>query len=317
MFGIRQFIKRNSRVCPSCGIPYRFRKRDLKVSYFNASYDITAWILHCPECGYEVILPGTVRIRMAESSLQGMCASIDNKPQTMLSVIRPDMQQVGSFTVPVGGRIDSLEPNAPEEYTEDAGKSMEHADKKTGESVAESKDREVSGYISGSLFSSSAFSKLEALRASLHMNIDKRGNRQILKQAKAAAKKFQERIPSGLADKFPMFSRISMQQKHSLFLSEEKHFLDEHVPHKQVIINDLVYDTDNSEMFLRVKGQYGLDNPCVHYNYHTPNNNFFRCTVRYRHEDSIRALDIIEAKRMLEEYPDLYRKFFPDSVNDA
>lgn len=136
-------------------------------------------------------------------------------------------------------------------------------------------------------------------------------------QAMAAAQKLQEKLPPDLAEKIPVISTIAKQQKHALFISEEKRYLETHVPHTQFIINDLVYDTENSEMFLRIDGQYGLDRPCVHYNYRTKNGNFFRCTVKYKHEDSIRALDEFEAKRMLEKYPDLYRKFFPDSVSDA
>lgn len=136
-------------------------------------------------------------------------------------------------------------------------------------------------------------------------------------QAMEATRKLSDRLPADLVEKLPVISQISKQQKHALFVSEEKRFLEQHAPHKQVIINDLAYDTDNSEMFLRTEGRYGLDNPCVHYNYRTKNGNFFRCTVKYKHEDSIRPLDLIEAKRMLEEHPDLYKKFFPDSVSDA
>lgn len=136
-------------------------------------------------------------------------------------------------------------------------------------------------------------------------------------QAMAAAQKIQEKLPPDLAEKIPVISTIAKQQKHALFIGEEKRYLETHVPHAQFIINDLVYDTETSEMFLRVNGQYGLDRPCVHYNYRTKNGNFFRCTVKYKHEDIIRALDEFEAKRMLEKYPDLYRKFFPDSVSDA
>jgi len=146
---------------------------------------------------------------------------------------------------------------------------------------------------------------------------DEREPKDFREQAMEATRKLSDKIPADLVEKIPVLSRISRQQKHSIFLSEEKRFLEQHVPHKQVIINDLIYDTDSSEMFLRVNGQYGLDNPCVHYNYRTQNGNFFRCTVKYKHEDSIRALDLIEVRRMLEEYPDLYRKFFPDSVTDA
>ncbi len=146
---------------------------------------------------------------------------------------------------------------------------------------------------------------------------DEREPKDFREQAMEATRKISDKIQADLVEKIPVLSQISRQQKHSIFLSEEKRFLEQHVPHKQVIINDLIYDTDSSEMFLRVKGQYGLDNPCVHYNYRTQNGNFFRCTVKYKHEDSIRALDLIEVRRMLEEYPDLYRKFFPDSVTDA
>lgn len=131
------------------------------------------------------------------------------------------------------------------------------------------------------------------------------------------ASKLQEKIPADLVEKLPVLAQISKQQKHAVFASEQKRFLEQHIPHKQVIINDLIYDTDNSEMFLRTDGRYGLDNPCVHYNYRTKNGNFFRCTVKFKHEDSIRPLDLIEAKRMLEEHPELYKKFFPDSVSDA
>ena len=139
----------------------------------------------------------------------------------------------------------------------------------------------------------------------------------IKEQAKETAKKISDKIPGNIIEKIPVLSQITKQQKRTIFINEEKKFLEQHVPHKQVIINDLIYDTDTSEMCLRVDGQYGLDNPCVHYNYRTQNGNFFRCTVKYKHEDSIRVLDIMEAKRMLEEYPDMYRKFFPDSVSDA
>ena len=136
-------------------------------------------------------------------------------------------------------------------------------------------------------------------------------------QAMETTKKISDKLPADLVEKLPVISQISKQQKHAIFISEEKRFLEQHIPHKQVIINDLIYDTDNSEMFLRSGGRYGLDQPCVHYNYRTKNGNFFRCTVKYKQEDSIRPLDMIEAKRMLEEHPNLYKKFFPDSVNDA
>lgn len=136
-------------------------------------------------------------------------------------------------------------------------------------------------------------------------------------QAMETTKKISDKIPADLVEKLPVISQISKQQKYAIFISEEKRFLEQHIPHKQVIINDLIYDTDNSEMFLRSGGRYGLDQPCVHYNYRTKNGNFFRCTVKYKQEDSIRPLDLIEAKRMLEEHPDLYKKFFPDSVSDA
>lgn len=136
-------------------------------------------------------------------------------------------------------------------------------------------------------------------------------------QAMETTRKISDRLPADLVEKLPVISQISKQQKHALFVSEEKRFLEQHIPHKQVIINDLAYNTDNSEMFLRTEGRCGLDNPCVHYNYRTKNGNFFRCTVKYKQEDSIRPLDLIEAKRMLEEHPDLYKKFFPDSVSDA
>lgn len=136
-------------------------------------------------------------------------------------------------------------------------------------------------------------------------------------QVMETAKKISDKLPADLVEKLPVISQISKQQKHAIFISEEKRFLEQHIPHKQVIINDLIYDTDNSEMFLRAGGRYGLDQPCVHYNYRTKNGNFFRCTVKYKQEDSIRPLDMIEAKRILEEHPDLYKKFFPDSVSDA
>lgn len=662
MLGIRQFLKKENRMCPICDIPYIRGKRDLMASYFDAFYGITTWTLYCPECGYEVILPGTARIHAVESSLQGMYASMDNAPKAVFSVISPAAQQAGGTWVSDSGTkaptdhdtseghinepmVEATEPvkksveigieesipvqegykgdadpadndgpsggedtkrgikesmgedarkdvpalgmgtGSPREETglipsadrfvldkadttnvadiaaspkatvtaekgktADAGKAISHTDENAGGSVPKCRDKKAgvhgnfdikpaprqespgqerkkqpqkeaavsnkrkqvpqevpgdakpsasdvqpmpkygqagafqgkgSSGLPSSIFPSSAFSNLEALRVSVQAGIDKKedgrievsapgkgktapksaigrggtsqeqvnvagkalflefqerrpekkldkgeGNLQLdvrdtkqessadsknqdetlqekkilsaksrteaskpatptdalekteekclsaengksgtdkadadtsfekkldtvkavevteaheasegekhkeypdsgerqkdpLEQAKAAAKKIQERIPADLADKLPMLSQISKQQKHSLFLSEERRFLDEHVPHKQVIINDLIYDTDNSEMFLRVKGQYGLDNPCVHYNYRTQNGNFFRCTVRYRHEDSIRALDVIEAKRMLEEYPGLYRKFFPDSVADA
>lgn len=145
----------------------------------------------------------------------------------------------------------------------------------------------------------------------------KKETRDVKKRAMEAARKLSDKIPADIIEKVPVFSQIAKQQRHTIFVSEEKWFLKQHIPHKQVIINDLIYDTDNSEMFLRVEGQSGLDNPCVHYNYRTQNGNFFRCTVKYKHEDSIRALDIMEAKHMLEEHPALYRKFFPDSVSDA
>lgn len=146
---------------------------------------------------------------------------------------------------------------------------------------------------------------------------DEAGQKGQKKHDAGIASKLQEKLPADLVEKLPIFSQISKQQKHAIFASEQKRFLEEHTPHKQVIINDLIYDTDNSEMFLRADGRYGLDNPCVHYNYRTKNGNFFRCTVKFKHEDSIRPLDLIEAKRMLEEYPELYKKFFPDSVSDA
>lgn len=139
----------------------------------------------------------------------------------------------------------------------------------------------------------------------------------IKKQASDLTQIFAEKLPSKVVDHIPVLSQASNKAKHSLFVNEEKKFLETYVPHKKVIISDLIYDTDESEMFLKMKGSYGFDRPCMHYNYRTKNGNFFRCTVKFKQEDTIRVLDLIEVKRLLENYPDLYKKFFPDAVSEA
>lgn len=76
-------------------------------------------------------------------------------------------------------------------------------------------------------------------------------------QAMEATRKISGKLPQDLAEKIPVLSQISRQQRHALSISEEKRFLEQHIPSKQVIINDLVYDTDSSEMFLRADGRHG------------------------------------------------------------
>lgn len=62
MFRIRTLLKKGNGTCPICDLPYMREKKPLRASYFDNAYDITAWILRCAECGYEVIQPGTARI---------------------------------------------------------------------------------------------------------------------------------------------------------------------------------------------------------------------------------------------------------------
>ena len=94
-------------------------------------------------------------------------------------------------------------------------------------------------------------------------------------------------------------------------------------PHRREIIDNLLYDTDNSDMFLKKSGSYGFDRPCVHYNYCSPNGHFFRCSVRYdkKNKDGyveLRPMDAeMEVKPMLRNYPELYKKFFESDLHDA
>lgn len=129
--------------------------------------------------------------------------------------------------------------------------------------------------------------------------------------------KFSEKMPSGVVKTIKPLSNAVEKRNRRIFVGKERRFLQTHIPEKKVIIEGLIYDTNASEMFLRMDASYGLDRPCVHYNYRTSNGNFFRCTVCYGKEDSIRVLEEYDVKRLLQDYPDLYERFFPGTIQNA
>ena len=129
--------------------------------------------------------------------------------------------------------------------------------------------------------------------------------------------KITEKMPQGVVKTIKPLSNVIEKRDRRIFMSKERRYLETHIPKKKVIIEGLIYDTQNSNMFLRVNASYGLDRPCVHYNYKTSNGNFFRCTVCYGKEDTIRVLEEYDVKRLLQDYPDLYEEIFPGTIQKA
>lgn len=136
-------------------------------------------------------------------------------------------------------------------------------------------------------------------------------------------KNMAKHLPKWVVARIP-FLADAINEPVTVPLSVEKDFMKKcEAPHRKEIIGNLLYDTDTSEMFLKKPGSYGFDRPCMHYNYRSPNGHFFRCSVRYDRKDKeghveIRPMDTeMEVKPLLRNYPELYKKFFENDLQDA
>lgn len=144
-------------------------------------------------------------------------------------------------------------------------------------------------------------------------------NHDFLNLRKSVAK----HLPKWVVSRIPFLAEIT-DNHIDVPIAVEKDFVKKcEPPHRREIIDNLLYDTDTSEMFLKKSGSYGFDRPCVHYNYCSPNGHFFRCSVRYDSKNKgghveLRPMDAeMEVKPMLRNYPELYKKFFEDDLRDA
>lgn len=130
-------------------------------------------------------------------------------------------------------------------------------------------------------------------------------------------------LPAWVVSKIP-FLADAVNMPTDTPISVEKDFVKRYqAPHCKEIVDDLLYDTDTSEMFLRKESSYGFDRPCLRFNYRSQNGHFFCCSVRYdRHNKNghveLRPMDTeMEVKPMLRRYPELYKRFFDGDLKNA
>lgn len=94
---------------------------------------------------------------------------------------------------------------------------------------------------------------------------------------------------------------------------QEKRYLNRHLPVYKAILNDVLYDTETSKMYLMEEKDFGNE-ICRMYYYMTPARKYFRVIVKYNSTDEIATMELKDVKKLLAQKPDIYKDVVPDKV---
>lgn len=103
------------------------------------------------------------------------------------------------------------------------------------------------------------------------------------------------------------YSRIISKQR------QEKRYLSKQVPTYKAILNNVLYDTQNSKMFFMDEKDFGNE-ICRKYYYMTQSGKYFAVVVRLGEANEIITLDLKDVKKLLVQKTDIYKEVIPEEV---
>lgn len=94
---------------------------------------------------------------------------------------------------------------------------------------------------------------------------------------------------------------------------QEMRYLSKQAPAYKAILNNVLYDTENSKMFLMDEKDYGSE-MCRKYYYMTQSGKYFAVVVQFGKVNELITMELKEVKKLLAQKPDLYREVIPEEV---
>lgn len=93
----------------------------------------------------------------------------------------------------------------------------------------------------------------------------------------------------------------------------EKRYLSQQAPTYKAILNNVLYDTENSKMFLMVEKDFENE-MCRKYYYVTQSGKYFAVVVHLGEANEIITMELKEIKKLLAQKPDIYKEVIPEEV---
>lgn len=94
---------------------------------------------------------------------------------------------------------------------------------------------------------------------------------------------------------------------------QEKRYLSRQAPAYKAILNNVLYDTENSKMFLMDEKDFGNE-ICRKYYYMTQSGKYFAIVVQLGGANEIVTMDLKDVKKILAQKPDIYKVVIPEEV---
>lgn len=94
---------------------------------------------------------------------------------------------------------------------------------------------------------------------------------------------------------------------------QEMRYLSQQPPTYKAILNNILYDTENSKMFLMDEKDYESE-ICRKYYYVTPSGKYFAVVVQFGKVNELITMELKEVKKLLAQKPDLYREVIPEEI---
>lgn len=96
---------------------------------------------------------------------------------------------------------------------------------------------------------------------------------------------------------------------------QEKRYLSQQAPTFKAILNNVLFDTANSIMFLMDEKDFGFGNElCRKYYYMTQSGKYFAVVVQLGKANEIITMDLKDVKKLLALKPDIYKEVIPEEV---
>lgn len=111
---------------------------------------------------------------------------------------------------------------------------------------------------------------------------------------------------------YPLWYRCFVPKKRKKEHKEE-HYLSSHIPVYQAIRNDILYDTKTAKMYLALDKTMDKGRRKIYY-YVTPGKKYFSMTVMMGRADELMVMEEKDVKKLLSEYPDLYREIVNENI---
>lgn len=105
----------------------------------------------------------------------------------------------------------------------------------------------------------------------------------------------------------PLYDKLISKRR------QEMRYLSQQPPTYKAILNNVLYDTENSKMFLMDEKDYESE-ICRKYYYMTQSGKYFAVVVQFGKVNELITMELKEVKKLLAQKPDLYREVISEEI---